>query len=498
MIKQSRSLQDKQLLEINRLSLFVDHIQELGALINFKTDFRPYLQKIVNGVATYMNANKGIIIIKISSEFYFKHFGMQSAERVKVKKLLSGGNSIRVEDLKKLFSPATSTLVKHFKIAKHQGEGLIFFINKETRNGFIEFNAQDKAVVRVLANSLSTALMKLILDTHMRNSIALLHSVIDSVPGAVAVVNNEFQLRMINKKATAILGLEVSSQNKKITEFLPPLSPVRKYIEEVMAGSAENAAYGLLLSAKTPKVFNVFSSPHTWKLESGKVEKGYVFTFDDVTEIGELKSSFSKYVSRDVYEQVLKRGFKTRLGGSRIKCAVFFSDIRGFTSFSEKLDAEEVVETLNQYFNLMLSCVTEYGGYIDKLVGDEIMAIYKESEEMPNPSLNAVKTAVKMKEALSFFNEMRVSQELPPIYFGVGINYGDVISGNIGSFQRMDYTIIGDNVNLGARLCGHAGKEQIVLSASAAAKVGDQIALNHIGEITVKGKELPLTIYEVQ
>ncbi len=498
MVKKSRPLSDKQLLEINRLNLFIEHIQELGTLINSKTDFRPYLQRILNKTAGYMNANKGLIIIRNSSDMYFKHFGLQPAERLNVKKLLQSGNVLSVESLRKLVSPATSLAARHFRLAKKQGEGIILFVDKETRNGYVEFNALDKIVVRILADSLNTAMMKLLLDTQMRNTITLLNSVIDSVPGAVVVVNGQAQIRMINKKAADILGCEVSSPKKKITEYLPPLSPVRKYIEEVLSGGAERAAFGMLLSAKTPSVYNIFSSPHIWELESGRQEKGFVFTLDDVTEIGELKNSFSKYVSKDVFDQILKRGFRTRLGGSRIKCAVFFSDIRGFTSFSEKLDAEEVVETLNQYFNLMLSCVTEFGGYIDKLVGDEIMAIYKETAEMPNPSLNAVRTALKMRETLTYFNEMRLSQGLSPIYFGVGINYGGVISGNIGSFQRMDYTIIGDNVNLGARLCSHAGKGQIVLSASAAAEVKGFAALNHIGEISVKGKELPLTIYEVQ
>ncbi len=474
--------------------LFSEHLNRISELVNRQIDFREELENILLTSASFMNSSKGLLFISPDSQLSLASYGLENSEIAEISKRITEHRNIEEFNPREIPVKFETILYRPI-ISDDKIYGYIIFYDKESRKGFAEFDDYDTRITETIANELGTALSKLTLYNREKYSREIIRNVLDSAAGGIIATDSELRILLRNEKALSLAGIK-DDKDKKLTEQLPRLSPVRKFIEDSNGGEKPIVGGNLPLSARNPKTLNLRYNPLNYVTHSGIPQKGAVYTFEDVSEIKSLKENFSRYVSQEVFDKIISKQAKTRLGGERIECAIFFSDIRGFTRYSETLPPEEVVETLNQYFNLMLGCVNEYVGYIDKLVGDEIMAIYKEGEGVSNPTLNAVRTAFLMKEKLKMFNEMRHAEGKDPIYFGVGINYGSVVSGNIGSFQRMDYTIIGDNVNLAARLCGAAGKEQIIISENAAKKVNDLIKLIPLPSITVKGKEKPVKIFE--
>lgn len=197
----------------------------------------------------------------------------------------------------------------------------------------------------------------------------------------------------------------------------------------------------------------------------------------------------SKFVSRSTLEHV-RNADEIALGGEKKTMTVLFSDVRGFTRFSEKKDPEEVIRVLNVVMNLQSEIVNEYGGDIDKFVGDELMAVF----EGENMALRALRAAEKIRDRLE--EHYRGSRE--EVAVGIGVNTGEMIAGNMGSGRRMDRTVIGDAVNLGARLCSIAGRNTIVLSEYTHSLVRGLIEAKEHDAIRVKGKSEPVKIYTLR
>ncbi|MEO0409021.1 MAG: GAF domain-containing protein, partial [Cyanobacteria bacterium P01_A01_bin.135] len=180
---------------------------------------------------------------------------------------------------------------------------------------------------------------------------------------------------------------------------------------------------------------------------------GALVVMDDISDEKRLKSTMYRYMSQEVAEQLLNSG-ELRLGGDRKEVSVLFSDIRSFTTIAESMDAEELVIMLNDYFETMVDAVMAYKGTLDKYIGDAIMAVFGSPLALEDHAWRAVQTSIEMRHRLESFNRIRNEKHQPPIKIGIGINSGSVISGNIGSSKRMEFTAIGDGVNLGARLEG--------------------------------------------
>ncbi len=218
---------------------------------------------------------------------------------------------------------------------------------------------------------------------------------------------------------------------------------------------------------------------------------------DGLIEKEKMRDVMNKVVSKEIAEELMKKG--VQLGGERRFVTLLFSDIRGFTAMSEKMEPEEIVAVLNEYMNEMVKVVEKYGGVVDKFVGDEIMVIYGApiSRGEVEDAKAAVRTAVGMIKRLKELNEQWRSQGKREIFAGIGLNSGYVVAGNMGSEKRLSYTVIGDTVNTAARLCGAAGKLQILISQPTYELVKDIVVVNELEPIKVKGKSEPLRIYEV-
>ena len=213
-----------------------------------------------------------------------------------------------------------------------------------------------------------------------------------------------------------------------------------------------------------------------------------------------VKKLFSRYVSKDVFDQLVADPSLAALGGARRHMTVLFSDIRGFTTMSEKGSPEDVVSQLNQLFTRMVGVVFEHRGTVDKFVGDMVMALYGAPLDDAEHADHAVQTALAMIRALHEMNRDWQRQGKPTLDIGIGINTGDMVAGNIGSDTIMSYTVIGDAVNLGARL-ESLNKEfgtRIIISESTRAGLKGQYDIHPLGEVVVKGKTKPIAIFEVK
>jgi len=212
-----------------------------------------------------------------------------------------------------------------------------------------------------------------------------------------------------------------------------------------------------------------------------------------------IRQTFSKFVSKTVVDDLLKNPDKIKLGGEKMVLTVLFSDIRGFTSISEKLTPEALVEHLNEYLEAMTNIVFKYYGTLDKYVGDEIMSFWGAPIPQENHAFLACKAAIEMMIELNELNKKWEKEGKPKLDIGIGLNSGDMVVGNMGSTSRMDYTLMGDNVNLGARLEGtnKIYKTHIIISEYTYELVQDKVIVRELDLIKVKGKNLPVKIYEL-
>jgi class 3 adenylate cyclase len=214
-------------------------------------------------------------------------------------------------------------------------------------------------------------------------------------------------------------------------------------------------------------------------------------------EKNELKNAFQRYVSPEVIEEILAEPDKNYMKTDKRTMTVLFSDLRGFTAMSEKLEPEQVVEMLNEHFEVMSEIILKNRGTLDKFVGDEIMALFGAPVYTESHALKAIKTALEMQKAQDELSKKFKKKFGVDVEVGIGINTGDMVVGNIGCKQRMDYTVIGDSVNTAARLCSSAKSGQILISEATHAEVKKLVKVQELEPITVKGKSKPLHIYNV-
>ena len=244
----------------------------------------------------------------------------------------------------------------------------------------------------------------------------------------------------------------------------------------------------------------------TFNLMVGELERAYGqikgFAFKAVLaqkREQKIRNIFQKYVPKDVIEQFLKSPEGMLVGENR-DLSILFSDIRSFTTISESMKPDELVNSLNRYFEAMVEIMYRHHGIVDKYIGDAIMGLFGAPVKHEDDALASVQAALEMRDALDVFNERQRAGGFPEFHTGVGINFGEVTVGNIGTEKKMDYTVIGDNVNLASRLEGltkqyHQG---IIISESLHERVKDKVPCRLLDLVTVKGKTRGVKIYGVQ
>jgi adenylate cyclase len=203
---------------------------------------------------------------------------------------------------------------------------------------------------------------------------------------------------------------------------------------------------------------------------------------------------FRRYLSPAVVDRLPSDPDELKLGGQRQEISIIFADIRGFTSFSERLQPEELVVILNRYLSLAAQAVLKHEGTLDKFMGDAVMAFFNAPLPQEDHALRAVKAALDMQRAIAEYNKSGDGAQLS---YGVGINLGEAVVGNIGTAEQMNYTAIGDSVNLAKRLQESAGGGQILLSNSTCQRVKDYVLARPLEAIQVKGRTAFEQVYEL-
>jgi len=210
-----------------------------------------------------------------------------------------------------------------------------------------------------------------------------------------------------------------------------------------------------------------------------------------------IKSTFERYVSKQLAQVILKHKDNIQLGGEEKEVTILFSDIRRFTTLAESLPPAQVLEMLNNYFSTMLAVVIQNEGMVDKLMGDSVMALFGAPISLGNDPLRAVQCALDMQRAVVGFNREQKSRGLPILEMGIGINTGPVVAGNIGSAMRMEYTVIGDNVNVAARLQGIAGPGEILVSEATYRQVAELVEATPMEPMQLKGKSRAVGVFRI-
>ena len=259
-------------------------------------------------------------------------------------------------------------------------------------------------------------------------------------------------------------------------------APILKLMEGTRAVAAGNFAVSLPVPSRD---------------EIGDLTQSFNQMAQSLREKDLIKRAFTRYVAREVVDEILKDPENLVLTGERRDVTVLFCDIRGFTSTSEKLTPEEVVTLLNTFYTLMIDTTFKEDGTLDKFLGDGVMAVFGAPIYHRDHSLRAIRTALAMQAGMRDLSARRAIEGKPPIAVGIGINAGDAVAGTVGTEARMEYTVIGDSVNLASRLESHSKAGQILISEETYRKVQAAVQARSLGRIKVKGKEDEIGVYEV-
>ena len=221
--------------------------------------------------------------------------------------------------------------------------------------------------------------------------------------------------------------------------------------------------------------------------------------FEDISSEKRMKSTMSRYMDPVIAAQMLDGEGLDFLGGRTAEATIMFTDVRGFTTITEEYGAQGTVSFLNDYFTMMVDCITREGGMLDKFIGDAIMACFGLPVAHDDDPDRAARAAISMIRELWEWNEERRAQGLKTVDMGIGLNTDMVVSGNIGSPKRMDYTVIGDGVNLASRLesACKAYSARILVSESTVSKLRGTYRLRDIDLVIVKGKTQPVRVFEM-
>jgi adenylate cyclase len=380
---------------------------------------------------------------------------------------------------------------------KNKTLGYMVLCNKETRKGVEEFNSLDLDLLMALSNQAAVAMENAALFKDITKEKNFNESILSSIATGVITINilgeidsiNSAGLKILKKEKEDIIGNHYMYLFEKDEEII-------ELIIKTETKNEKNKTVNIpFLSVSEETRINFSASP---RVDKDKKIKGSVLAIEDITDVSKIKKTFKRYVSKQVVDKLLEDDAKLNLGGEKREVTVLFSDIRGFTSMSEKMEPEKVVSTLNSYFSLMIDIVFKNNGTLDKIIGDELMIVFGAPTSSKDDTERAVKTAIEMQDKIKTFNKQQIIENEKPIKVGIGINKGLVVSGNIGSKELMDYTVIGDTVNLGARLCSAAGPDEIITSDSVWFETKKTFNYKKLKPIKVKGKRSEVQVYKIQ
>ena len=369
--------------------------------------------------------------------------------------------------------------------------GCIILYDKENRNGLIDFDQYDLRFFKSIVKKISLSYDNIILLENIKKSKKLIDNIMSSISTGIVKVNLIGEIEYINDSAIDIFKFK--SENLLNNHYAMVFENNLNLVELIdFAESRSHILYeenlSILRTDSDETHINLTISP---VFEDG-INSGSVISFEDLSDLNKVKSTFKKYVSENIVDELLLNESSLELGGIEQDVCILVSDIRGFTAMSETLEPSKVVKLLNSFFDKMIDVVFKYNGTLDKIIGDELMVLYGAPLKKKDDIKNAVITAKEMFTTLDKFNKEMVADGLPELRIGIGINYGKVICGNIGSEQQMNYTVIGDTVNLASRLCSAAKPGEIIISDSVHKELKEEYKFIMNEDLRLKGKREPV------
>ncbi|MDH4128295.1 MAG: GAF domain-containing protein [Spirochaetota bacterium] len=522
-VKTKRS-NKKKLSSYQRRRIEVNDLQTIGSKLNKLLDvsrnimaemqLKILIEKVMDNVTVVMNADRSSLFLIDKQKNECWSFVAQGAGEIRfpVGVGLAGyvaqsGETINIPEAyadsrfnpsfdKKTGYRTRSILTMPMKNSSDQIIGVIQVLNKLDRK---PFNEQDEKLLEAFSNLAAIALDNSILFEEVQEAKNFNESILANIHNGVITIDPSGKIINANQSAYRILKSDSNNMiNKTYEDFFGIKNQVIiDTINKVRSKGELSELFDIEYFNDDGKLANINLSVEKPKNTKSKVID-LLIVIEDITKEKRMKSTLSQYMTKEVAEQVLNN--EISLTGKRQKVTILFSDIRNFTTLSEKSQPEDIVGLLNEYFDIMIDIVFKYEGTLDKFIGDAIMAVFGAPIMHDDDSHRAVNTAIDMINALIIFNEKRKARGLFTIDIGIGISMGDVLAGNIGSEKRMEYTVIGDPVNLASRLESLTKQfpHKILISEYVYEIVKNDFDIEYLDVVNVKGKNIPVKIYGIK
>ena len=362
------------------------------------------------------------------------------------------------------------------------------------------FTAEDEQRLRAFTAQVSIALENAKLFDDVQRVKNYNNAVLESMTNGVVTLDNEGEVVTCNAAGAEILGYaEDQIVGRSVHDLFDKNPGIRSLVEEVMATSESRSLMDVDLDIGADQGAEAVSVNVTGvPLRIDTNDEGTILLLENISSEKRVRSTMARYMDPALADRLV-RGDENILGGTSAVVTLLFSDIRGFTTLTEQLGPQATVSMLNEYFTLMVDCIQREGGMLDKFIGDAIMAAFGLPQPADDDEDRAVRTAIAMIRSLNGWNSIRVADGKPPLDMGIGLNTDAVVVGNIGSPKRMDFTMIGDGVNLAARL-ESACKQysaRILISDFTYRQLKGVYRTREVDRVIVKGKTEPVAVHEV-
>ena len=514
-LQASESLQRTLLLEQqeeerHREAEFMDVVADLSGEIKLGS----LLERIISTVTRLLNAERSTLFLndENSQELYTEIGEGLGTTRIRFPNHLgiagtvfTTGETVNIPhayaDLR--FNPSFDRQTGYFTrsilctpLVNKQGN--VIGVTQALNNKGGVFTEDDASRLKAFTAQLAVALENAKLFDDIQTMKNYSESILESMSSAVITINDQDVVRTVNQAAMHIFQCQSTDLVGEVwSDFL---GPSNLWLSERIQDVARNREAWSLMDAelvigeKTTSV-NITILPLS-DVRSGPM--GVMVMVDDITDEKRMKGTMARYMDPVIADELMRDG-SDKLGGIESIATVLFSDIRSFTTLTESLGAQGTVSMLNQYFTLMVECLQEENGMLDKFIGDAIMAIFGLPIPDDQDEDRAVRSGLAMLRQLDHLNTQRSGLGQLPIHIGIGVHTDVVVSGNIGSPKRMNYTVIGDGVNLSSRLeaaCKYYGTRMLISDATAQ-RLRGTYRMREADLVVVKGKTEPVLIHEV-
>ena len=384
-----------------------------------------------------------------------------------------------------------------------QVTGVIYADNR-IRKGL--FNDADRDLLTAFANLAAVAIRNAQLFASVNATLEaisemknLQDNIFASITSGVITTDRNNNVTLINQAAASIFNLEKGiAPGTSLSSVLPPLEAgFDDILKEV--GTTDKPVVGIEWEPEIPGRGSVNLNMSLSPLKDAHTSiQGIAIVLNDVTAEKRRKAQLrgvQRYLPKEVIDN-LTNVDALKLGGTRQVISILFADIRGFSTYSEKVSPEHLVEVINAYFTIAAEAIHLQEGVIDKFMGDAVMALFNPSiRPQPDHALRAVRAALSMRTDFEAYNETLAAKDR--LGFGIGVHTGDAVTGNIGSEERLEYSALGDSVNLSKRLQEESGPGQVLISDATYQQVKGKVAVNKLDPIQVKGRSEYTQIYEL-